>query len=652
MQSLLGIYQSTKKFLAKEIPYVICVPIFLIILASLITFLALPTKASIKSATIDQKLDGEIILDFSFPVQRDDVNIEILPPIDFEYDWEGILVNQKLSIKPKTLLTPDESYQINVTNIRNPLGTSDSNQTFLVQTESLPKVVASYPKIDSGRIKPKPTFSFTLDKNVSWVNYELISLPYFETQKKQTGNTLEFFTNTTLKQGEEYVIGLKLTAKGLPSTNLFEGNFLVVKPLKITETAPKQKITNASKKSVIEIKFNKNIKPVFLGSFIKIKPFQEAQYEFKDKKTIKITPKLSLKTATDYKIIVDQKLEASDGAVLEDNYTLKFKTAGPVTVVATTPNGWGVPLASIISVTFDQKVDKKSAESKFAISPNVAGAFSWDKNTMYFIPSSTLSLFKNHSFSLAKGIKGPGGDPSNNLFSYNFTTTSERVVSIGKSVQGRSINAYYFGTGSKKILLVGSMHGTEANTSDLLLGWVAYLRANQSLLPKDRTFIVVPNSNPDGVVKEDRFNTRGVDLNRNWDTPTWTKDTFWTYGKVKGGGGSDPFSEPETRALRDLINRENPKITISYHSTAGVIISDGAASNKLRDWYSRKTGYTAVAGAPVNFEDEFSYDVTGSLEEWLGEKNKIILVVELATSYSSEFLRNLPALKGLFTYPL
>ena len=98
--------------------------------------------------------------------------------------------------------------------------------------------------------------------------------------------------------------------------------------------------------------------------------------------------------------------------------------------------------------------------------------------------------------------------------------------------------------------------------------------------------------------------------------------------------------------MRDLINRESPKITISYHSTAGVIISDGAASNKLRDWYSRKTGYTAVAGAPVNFEDEFSYDVTGSLEEWLGEKNKIILVVELATSYSSEFLRNLPALKG------
>lgn len=641
-----------KAFALKKMPFVLSVISFVFLLTLSLAFLALPARASLDSSTQIKKLNDTIVLNFPFPIQRGQVEIAIYPNVGFEYEWSGVLVNQNLIITPTQLLQPDETYIIDVKNIQNPLGSSKSNKTFTIRTESLPKILTSYPDPSKGRVKPNPVFSFTFDKVVEYGSFKLNSRPNFETTYNSNGRTIEFLPQVDLKQGKEYYLNLQFEAPGLTSTTLFEGDFLVVKPLKIVKTIPKQDIQNVSKKTKIKLKFNKALKPLFLGSYIKIKPFNEVQFEIVGKKTIEITPKPKFKTDTDYRITVGESIEAIDGATLENDFKLNFNVAGPVTAISSTPSGFGIPLSSLISITFDQKVDKKTAEEKFSTQPNLAGTFNWSGNTMTFIPSSVLALFKQYSFTLAKGIKGPGGEPSNKKFNFDFTTTSERKVTIGKSVKGRPISAYYFGVGAKKILLVGSQHGTEANTKDLLSGWVSYLRANQNLISSDRTFIIVPNSNPDGVAKENRFNARGVDLNRNWGTSTWEKDTYWTYGKVTGGGGSKPFSEPETKALRDLILRENPKIIVSYHSAAGIVISAGD-SNSFRDWYSKKTGYSAIAGAPKPAEEVFDYNVTGSLEEWQGEKRgKVIIVVELATNYDSEYLRNLPALKGLFSYKL
>lgn len=650
MQYLPRVYLTISNISARKIPYTAGIAIFVIISSIFLAFLALPAKASLESNGYTKSLDQEVVLNFTFITNKDDIKITINPPIDFEYTWSGFLVNQTLTIKPTTLLQPNEYYTVNITNVKNTFELSANNRTFSFKTEGLPKVISSYPELGSGRIKPNPTFSFTLDKNVNYGSYELVSTPSIKTNFTKTDTTIEFTPSKTLDQGKEYLIDLRFNAEGLSSTDLFGGKFLVVKPLKIVKTSPKQQVQNASKNDAITLKFNKSLKEVYLGSLIKIKPFQEVKYELVDEKTVKISAKPKFVTATEYKVVIDKKIEAKDGASLEKNYILKFKTAGPVTVVGSSPNGWGVSLASIMSVTFDQKVDKKSAEASFSSSPNLGGYFTWSGNTMTFVPNNTLALFKNYSFDLAKGIIGPGGEPSNKVFSTNFTTTSERQSRIGTSVKGRAITAYYFGVGAKKILLAGSLHGTESNTKGLLLGWVSFLRANQQLIPKDRTFIVVPSVNPDGVAAQDRFNARGVDLNRNYGTSTWQKTTYWNGGAIKNGGGSVPFSEPETKALRNLINKESPKITISYHSAAGVVISDGP-SNALRNWYASKTGYTNIAGA-TNYDDVFSYDVTGSLEEWLGEKGKVVIVVELASAYNSEYLRNLPALKGLLKYKL
>jgi hypothetical protein len=58
--------------------------------------------------------------------------------------------------------------------------------------------------------------------------------------------------------------------------------------------------------------------------------------------------------------------------------------------------------------------------------------------------------------------------------------------------------------------------------------------------------------------------TDGVDLNRNWDH-RWEADPS-DNPRLRTYKGPWPFSEPEVRALRDLVTRERPIFVVDYHS--------------------------------------------------------------------------------------
>ena len=65
----------------------------------------------------------------------------------------------------------------------------------------------------------------------------------------------------------------------------------------------------------------------------------------------------------------------------------------------------------------------------------------------------------------------------------------------------------------------------------------------------------------DGVIT---FREDGVDLNRNWDH-RWEADLS-TNPTKRSYKGPCPFSEPETLAVRNLVQRELPLIVVDYHS--------------------------------------------------------------------------------------
>jgi protein MpaA len=127
------------------------------------------------------------------------------------------------------------------------------------------------------------------------------------------------------------------------------------------------------------------------------------------------------------------------------------------------------------------------------------------------------------------------------------------AVVVGRSVDGRPIDAVHRPGSGPRVLVVGCIHGNECAGTAV----VAALRH----VPMLDDLWLVPTFNPDGEARDTRQNAHGVDLNRNFGAGWRRSGRPWsTYYS-----GRRPFSEPETRAARALILRIHPTLTIWFH---------------------------------------------------------------------------------------
>jgi len=237
------------------------------------------------------------------------------------------------------------------------------------------------------------------------------------------------------------------------------------------------------------------------------------------------------------------------------------------------------------------------------------------------------------------------------------------TIQIGLSVEGRPILATRIGTGSRYIIVLGAIHGFERNTTWLIDDLIQEF--NQGV-PVEVRFYFISKLNPDGYENRTRLNANQVDLNRNWDTSTWSADTCYdeaTY--VPGGGGSRPLSEPETAAFASWLLALSPQtpfpITIvSYHNSyeGGLVFPGYYQTDNLWHTYepaaqvgtsfSASTGYTYTQTWP------FTCTLSGDLTNWGAENGMPVLLVELHTDRkltSDEVLIQKKALLQLVNSP-
>jgi hypothetical protein len=152
--------------------------------------------------------------------------------------------------------------------------------------------------------------------------------------------------------------------------------------------------------------------------------------------------------------------------------------------------------------------------------------------------------------------------------------------SQGRSVQGRTLyqRDVVAPDAQIRVLVVGAMHGDELSSASVALHWIQ--RALET--PSNAHWRFIPALNPDGLMTRPatRVNARGVDLNRNFPTPNWTRDAkvYWekrTRKDPRRWPGPSPLSEPESKFLHDEMERFQPDLIVSIHAPYGVLDFDG-----------------------------------------------------------------------------
>ena len=124
-----------------------------------------------------------------------------------------------------------------------------------------------------------------------------------------------------------------------------------------------------------------------------------------------------------------------------------------------------------------------------------------------------------------------------------------QLEEIGRSVEGRSINHLWFGTGPMHVVLWSQMHGDEPTATAALFDLFESVRRHRAEPGVQRllatlTVDVVPMLNPDGAERFQRRNAQGIDINRD----------------------ALRMQSPEGRALKALIDRVKAPVGFNLHN--------------------------------------------------------------------------------------
>jgi len=183
----------------------------------------------------------------------------------------------------------------------------------------------------------------------------------------------------------------------------------------------------------------------------------------------------------------------------------------------------------------------------------------------------------------------------------------QRPVVIGHTVLGRPIEALHFVPPSyakprDPAVLFGAIHGDEPVTQ-LMLERLADELVER---PPGRDTWIIPVLNVDGVLAGTKNNAHDVDLNRSFASANWTAEHKAGYDP-----GKTPESEPEAKALVELIDRVGATRLVAAHATFRCMNWDGRG-RELAEEMARLSGYPANGDigypTPGSFGSKYGVD--------------------------------------------
>ncbi len=231
---------------------------------------------------------------------------------------------------------------------------------------------------------------------------------------------------------------------------------------------------------------------------------------------------------------------------------------------------------------------------------------------------------------------------------------SLRVAAAGYSEQGREIPLLSIGSGERRLLATGAIHGREYVTVGFLMKSLQELLEKNSLsifagydLLSRCTLDVIPMCNPDSVEmclgraplpqgaevvpQEYKNNANNTNLNGNFPF-------MWEQVPPERDKGPHPASERETRLLMELCEENRYHALLSFHSRGdcifwrdrgnGQVEGDSALAQELCE----QCGYSLCA------ETLLPKDYSGGFENWFRYRfRRAGLCVELVADEEADF---------------
>lgn len=196
---------------------------------------------------------------------------------------------------------------------------------------------------------------------------------------------------------------------------------------------------------------------------------------------------------------------------------------------------------------------------------------------------------------------------------------------IGRTIDKLAINAFFFGSGRPRVLIIGGVHGDEKEGVALSYGLMAEFTKRYSF---EFGLAMIPCLNLDGFLKNTRQNSNGVDLNRNLPTKDWCAD----YNQERFYPGEEANSESENVALVDFI-KEHPLIfIISLHSYKKELLNINGDCNPVDQ--------SLFHAINIKLERDMGYPTPGCLGTFTGLERSIpTITYELLRGSDTKELR-------------
>lgn len=283
--------------------------------------------------------------------------------------------------------------------------------------------------------------------------------------------------------------------------------------------------------------------------------------------------------------------------------------------------------------------------------------------------------------SLKKGFKNFWQDKKE---PYRIPQNEIHNLCFGRSVEKRPIYCYKISRVERKILFVSAIHGNEIGTIKLAYFLLDYLNRNKNKYRK-LGFYVIPCLNVDGFERASgiqgyfsglvgRLNTRNVDLNRNFPAPNFRPSSYvlsknnstraFKYSREISPNSSEAKSikfsqnnkikncgefggsEPETRALIDLVENEKISFIFSFHSSGrDVMGGKDELSKELVKIYAKETGYEILDDSEWQ-----KIGQTGTMKDWCDARGISFVEIEGPTRYGSDWKNQKPAAEAILEY--